>query len=79
MKFQTLVLYLFDVYCVCFNSNQAIFKVKTEKSKTEKIRGIQGLIINNPPIAKNIYLSNFFLMILVDGHHTMIRSPSVER
>ena len=41
MKFQTLVLYLFDVYCVCFNSNQIIFKVKTEKSKTEKIRGIQ--------------------------------------
>ena len=38
-----LFLYLFDVYSVCFNSNQTIFKMKTEKAKTEKIRGIQGL------------------------------------
>ena len=28
---------------VCFISTQTIFKVKTEKPKTEKIRGIQGL------------------------------------
>ena len=34
--------YLFDVYCVCFISSQTIFKVETEKPKTEKIRGIQG-------------------------------------
>ena len=43
VKLQTLFLYLFDVYSVCFISNQTIFKVKTEKPKTEKIRGIQGL------------------------------------
>ena len=57
MKFQTLFLYLLDVYCtwylVCFNSNQTIFKLKTEeKPKTEKVRGIQGfyllhLIVNS--------------------------------
>ena len=41
MKLQTLFLYIFDVYTViCFNINQTIFKVKTEKPKTEKIRGI---------------------------------------
>ena len=28
---------------VCLISNQTIFKVETEKPKTEKIRGIQGL------------------------------------
>ena len=28
---------------VCFISTHPIFKVKTEKPKTEKIRGIQGL------------------------------------
>ena len=30
---------------VGFISNQTIFKVKTEKPKTEKIRGIQGFIL----------------------------------
>ena len=43
VKLQTLFLYLFGVYdTVCFISTQTIFKVKTEKPKTEKIRGIQG-------------------------------------
>ena len=41
MKFQTLSLYLFDR-----NSNQSILKVKTEKPKTENIRGIQDFILN---------------------------------
>ena len=31
-------------FTVGFISSQTIFKVKTEKPKTEKIRGIQGLI-----------------------------------
>ena len=35
LKLQTLFLYLFDVYCM-FHQYQTIFKVKTEKPKTEK-------------------------------------------
>ena len=41
VKLQTLFLY-YLTSAVCFISNQTVFKVKTEKQETEKIRGIHG-------------------------------------
>ena len=47
---------------VCFISNQTIFKLKTEKPKSEKIRGIQGLNVQSPvqTIAAEILLGDHY-------------------
>ena len=63
MKFQTLFLFLFD-----FNSNQTLFKMKTEKPKTEKIRGIQGFSTGRGVVA--------LLKTRMDG--ARYRSPELE-